>query len=395
MLQNSQKIAVGELQIGMYVESLDRPWLETEFLFQGLRIDSEDDLARIRAAARYAYVSAADDELGGLDPQSEPAPVAPEMANDRRPRTFSEELGTARLIRDQAKIFVDTVEADLREGRTANLDGAEDIVGQMMASVARHPDALVWFTNLKNRDAYTAEHSMNVCMLAIGLATHIGDSDARIREMGVGALLHDVGKIRVPEQVLNKPGKLTESELAEMRRHPEYGYDILKSGSNLSADSLDVVLSHHERMNGTGYPRGLTGDRIGHYSQLVAIADVYDAITSNRVYQRGRSAAEALRIMQTSPGEFNDELLARFAENLGAYPPGSVVELNTGEVGLIMPNREDKPRPTVLIILDHKKRRYFPQRMRDLTRFPKFEIARVLPTGSHDVDVDYYAEGFE
>ncbi len=397
MLRYARKIAVKDLQYGMYVEALDRPWLETDFELEGIYIQSDADIERVRSVADFVFISTMG-ELELSDSQPEARAVSTRSAQDaadRQPRAFKQELRKARIIRNDAKSVVETMQADAKAGRAIDTHSAREVVIQMMASVARNPDALVWFTNLKNRDAYTAEHSMNVCMHAIALATHVGESEDDIREMGVGALLHDVGKIRVPKAVLNKPGKLTDNEFAEMRRHPEYGYEILENASNLSKGSLEIVIAHHERLNGFGYPRKLSGAQISHYSQLVAITDVYDAITSDRIYQDGRSPAQALRIMRDTPGEFNARLLGQFVEQLGAYPIGSLVELNTGEVGFIVPTMERKARPTVLIVLDHKKRRYFPQRMRDLMRFPKFEIVRLLATGAYGIDVDDYAEWFE
>ncbi|GAB3679122.1 cyclic di-GMP phosphodiesterase [Salinisphaera aquimarina] len=381
----------------MFVEALDKPWLETDYLLEGVQVETEDDIERLRRTAKYVFVTAGGDigpeesDAGGQHPVSE----SKALASDREPRSFKDELRQARIIHGETKVVVDEVHDNIRAGKKVDTDGAREVVAQMMASVARHPDALVWFTNLKNRDQYTAEHSMNVCTLAIALATYVGESEQSVHEMGVGALLHDVGKIKVPISILNKPGKLTDQELAEMRRHPEYGYEILKNGSNLSPESLEIVIAHHERMDGGGYPRKLVGDQISYYSQLVAIADVYDAITSDRVYQDGRSPADAMKIMRDATGHLNPELLGRFIESLGAYPIGSLVELNTGEVGFVVPTAERQERPTVLIVLDHRKRRYFPQRVRDLNRFPKFKIIKLLAGGAYGVSVDDYAEGWE
>ena len=405
MSRDAKRIAVEEIRAGMYVEALDRPWTETDFVFQGMRVDTTEDIERLRAVCRHVYVSPAT-----LDEPTQPgaedarrstfrgADAGRESSSDnaireRTPRGFREELPRARMLREQARDLITTVHADIESGRTVDVRGAREVVAEMIDSVARHPDALLWFTQIKNRDAYTALHSLNVCMLSITLASALDLDEADVQEMGVGALLHDVGKIRIPLAILNKPGRLTDEEFALMRRHPEYGVDILRDSPDLTPASLEIVLSHHERLDGSGYPNGLAGAQLSTYTQIVAIADVYDAVTSDRVYQKGRTPAEALKLMHgTDDREFNGRMLRVFEQTMGVHPPGSVVELNTGEVGLVLPDSVGAEEPVVLIVLDHRKRRYYPQRVRDLSRFPSFRIARVLQPGTYDIDVDDYAE---
>lgn len=399
MLRYAKKIPVSELKLGMYVEALDRPWIETDYLLEGVHIRSQADIDRLAWRASHVYVSQPVEErdtqprvVRADPPGFSRRGVTPAAVYDRRPHSFQAELAQARLIREQARQFVRDIQADIRAGASVDSRDASELVVQMIASVSRNPDALIWFTNLKNRDEYTALHSMNVCMLAVALATAMGEPESNIEEMGVGALLHDVGKLKVPLDILNKPATLTDNEFAEMKRHPEYGVEILREGTQLSRESMRIVLEHHERMNGRGYPAGLVGDQISHYSQIVAIADVYDAMTSDRVYKSGRAPQDAMKTMAAVPGDFNAELLERFVTTLGAYPVGSLVELNTGEVGFVLPSEHRGDKPTILVVLDHKKRRYFPQRVRDLNQFPKFRIVRLLANGDYGIDVSDYAE---
>lgn len=403
MSNYTKKIAAKELQIGMYVEALDRAWLDTEFTYQGMRVETVEELERLQSTCEHVYVSMAPsaeqiDTPGAGTRGHAGAPAAagpadsPPTERDQAPRSFQAEVPRARVIREQARLLVTTIHGDVSAGRPVDTEGAREVVVDMMDSVSRHPDALVWFTNLKNRDQYTALHSLNVCMLAITLASAAGLDAASVEEMGVGALLHDVGKLKVPLEVLNKPGKLTDEEFALMKKHPEFGVEILRDSPDLTPESIEIVLAHHERLNGTGYPRGLAANELSLYTQIVAIADVYDAMTSDRVYHKGRSPADVLGIMRNADNVFNDELLRIFAERMGAYPPGSLVELNTGEVGLVLPGGSDQEKPTVLIVLDHRKRRYYPQRVRDLSRFPNFKVVRVLAAGAYGIDVNDYAE---
>jgi putative nucleotidyltransferase with HDIG domain len=388
-----KKITVDELVPGMYVEALDRPWLETDYELEGVQVTTAEDIARLRRYCTHVFIT---DVAAADEPAAVPtAPLRrPGSSGDSLPLrpTFPQELARTRVIRNETKRLVDGMHDDIRAGRSVNTAGAREAVEQMVDSVAHHPDALAWFTTLKNRDEYTALHSMHVCMLAITLASFIGLDDDTVKRLGIGALLHDVGKIKIPLAVLNKPGKLTDDEFALMKKHPEFGVEILEGSPDLTADSLDVVLSHHERCNGSGYPRALVGDAISFFSQLVAIIDVYDAMTSDRVYHDGRSPAQVLKLMRSFTGDFNPKLLAEFVRCIGDYPIGSLVELNTGEVGFVVPSAQRQDKPTVLIVLDHHKQRYYPQRVRDLMRFPKFTVVKTLACGAYGVDVEDYAE---
>ena len=389
-----KKIEVRDLRLGMFVEALDRPWLESPYMLEGVTVENQADIDELQALCEFVYI-------GSDEPPAETPQDAEAKANelpalgDQTPRNFREELPAARAIHNNAKGLVEALHEDVVDGEKLDTEAVAEVVERMMDSVSRHPDALVWFSNLKDRDEYTAIHSLNVCMLAVTLAAWIGNDARAIKEMGIGALLHDVGKLKVPLEVLNKPGKLTDEEFAIMKKHPEYGVEILKNSPDLTQASLEIVRDHHERLNGRGYPAGRKGSEISYYSQIAAIADVYDAMTSDRVYQKGRTPAEAIKLMISLEGDFNDDLLRQFADYLGDYPVGSMVELNTGEVGFVIPSHERQEKPTVLLVLDFKKRRYFPQRVRDLMRFPKFDVTRMLAPGSHGVDVDDYAEAWE
>lgn len=393
---------MSDLKLGMYVEALDRPWLETGFLLQGLLLRSRADIEQLQATCEYVYISRRE-EPPQTEKRSIGATVRPlrnrgkpahRRERERSSREFPEELEKARAIHGETKKLVDTMHDDVRAGREVDTKGAEKAVTQMMGSVARHPDALVWFTNLKKRDEYTARHSMNVCMLAITLSSFIGADEDTIKEMGVGALLHDIGKIKIPLEILNKPGKLTDDEFELIKKHPEFGVEILQDSRDLSPESIEVVYAHHERMDGSGYPRGLVGNQISPYTQMVAIADVYDAMTSDRVYHSGRSPVEVINHMRAANGSFNSEMLEQFVHCVGDYPIGSLVELNTGEVGFVVPRAERNEKPLLILVLDNNKSRYHPQRVRDLVRFPKFSITQVFASGAYGVDVNEYTDIF-
>lgn len=394
-----KKLAIDELCIGMYVEELDRPWLETDLPYQGMVVADQSDIDMLARQAKHVYVT---DLAPPLSDSAAAAAGAKKQdidrpaLHDRAPLEFFEEIEHARHIRSDMRNLVGAIHDDIRAGRRLDVDTAQEMVTRIGDSVARNSEALMWFSTLKHRDDYTAQHSVHVCMLAVAFAAYLGMDDTQLDTLGLGALFHDVGKIRVPLAVLNKPGRLTEEEMAEIRKHPQHGVDILSEIDGISPDSLDVVLNHHERLDGSGYPRGISGHEISYFSQLLAICDVYDAMTSDRVYHRGRTPADVIKIMRGDTDMINQTLLEKFNAFLGDYPVGTLVELNSGEVGLIVPRTEhdsetDLDQPVVLIMLDHNKHLYYPQRLRDLGRYERFQITRVLASGAYGIDVNDYA----
>jgi len=374
-----QKIDVADLRIGMYIVDIDRPWLDSPFLFQGFPIESQKDIDWVQRTCHYVYIDAK--QAINLTPpkSSEIRPVrhtATEKAIRRLARkskyqnqaSFIEEFKPARTIRFKAKAYLETIFEDIRLGRSVDTEGAKEVVRSMVDSITRNPDAELWFTQLRKKDEYTADHSLNVCVLTLVFGRHLNFTESVLNELGIGALLHDIGKMRIPINVLNKPGPLTEDELALVRKHPTFGAEILKKTSGVSQTAVDIAYCHHERVDGEGYPRGLKADEISLFSKMVAVVDVYDAITSNRVYHHGMSPCDALRNMyQWQHKDFDESLVEDFIQCLGIYPVGSVVQLNTNEIGIIMnDNKEHRLKPTVMLVLDKKQYPLFPTHMVNL-----------------------------
>jgi HD-GYP domain-containing protein (c-di-GMP phosphodiesterase class II) len=215
----------------------------------------------------------------------------------------------------------------------------------------------LWLSQLKNKDKYTAQHSLNVCVLSIVLGRHIGLKEEHLNHVGLCGMMHDMGKMLVPLEVLNKPGRHDEDELEIMKSHTTLGYELLKSSDGMFYGAVETALTHHERMDGKGYPRKINSSRLSYYSNIVAIADIYDAITSDRVYQKGRTHHEATKIMlDVSGSHLETKLVVKFIESLGAYPPGCFVELNDGSVAVVLEvSGRFKLRPKILMVLDEDK----------------------------------------
>jgi len=360
-----QKIDVLDLRIGMYVTDIDRPWLDSPFLFQGFPIETQQDLDWVRQTCDYVYID--DEQYRDFRPGNEKKiePVrhsATEEAIQKLARkspyehtvSFEESFKSARETHSRAKTYMKSVLEDVRLGKSIDAEGARDVVKNLVDNVTQNPDTGLWFTRLRKKDEYTADHSLNVCILTLIFGRYLNFSETILNELGIGALLHDVGKMRVSLDILNKPGPLTDEQMALMKQHPTLGAEILKITPSIPDSAVDIAYCHHERADGHGYPRGLTASEMTLFSKMVCIVDVYDAITSNRVYHHGMSPAEALRNMYDwQHKDFDESLVEDFIQCLGIYPVGSMVQLGTGDIGFIMSNDKDhRLKPTVLLVLD-------------------------------------------
>ncbi len=399
MVTSKIHVHVNQLKLGMFVSELDRPWLETPFVFQGFRIHRSEEIERIRKYCEYVLVDI--DKSMVIKPTLRGYSAEPRRAKPTYQCKYlistalEDEIASASEIRVTSRHCVDTVFDDISHGRRIDLVGVKKVVHGLMDGILRNPDAHVCLTHLKNRDEYTAQHSINVCVLALTLGRHVGLSQVQLGMLGVGALMHDIGKIKTPLDVLNKPDRLTEEEMALMKAHPENGRNILSGFQELPFDVIDIAFSHHERIGGGGYPRGLSSTDISFWNRLVSIVDVYDAITSDRCYHQGISPTEALTKMYGwRHTDFDPALLEKFIQCVGIYPVGTLVELTSGEVGVtIAKNEVYSLRPKISLVLDANKTPYNPARIVDLAACtsddpePIYGIKAVLPPGSYNINI--------
>lgn len=398
-----KQIHITDLKIGMYVAELDRPWLESPFLFQGFVVEDDAILKSVTDLCEYVVI---DNEKGDdADVVMKPKISGPAVVIDFKTRkpvpvttTFHEEIKQAKIAHKRARTQIDTMFQDARMGRIIDVSGAKEVVSGMVDSIVRNPDAQLWLSNLRKRDEYTAIHSMNVCIFALSFARYLGFNTEEMNEIGIGALMHDIGKMRVPLEILNKEGKLTKEEREIVKQHPQHGLDILKDSKGLPDSTIEVVYSHHERKQGTGYPQGLVETQIHLFARIVAIVDVYDAITSDRVYHHGMNTLDALKNMfKWRENDLDSELVEKFIQCLGIYPIGSLVQLNTGEVGIVLSMAPGKNLvPIVMLVCDKDKQVVTPPRVLDLSQFSKekcdspIEINKVLEANSYGIDLFEY-----
>ena len=382
MSSNTKKIHVSELRVGMFVSQLDRDWLETPFLLQGFHIEEEADIDVVAEYCEYVYI---DDDKSAKHKASEHSSDVGTLRQIRVNQNIFEPevpledehhriLGTFRQARSLTKTLLD----DIRLGGAINTDQARHTVNECVHSVIRHPDALLWMSKMRDENEYTAEHCLNVCILAIAFGRQLGMGEQELQNLGMCGLLHDVGKMKIPPEILDKPGALTPKEMRIMMAHTVHGRNLLLSSSGIYTGAIDVALSHHERIDGKGYPRQLAGNSISRYSKIIAIVDAYDAMTADRCYQSARTSTEAIKIIYQDRGKHFDEQLAlKFLQTVGLYPAGSIVELHSGEVGMVI---EANPRfrhlPRIVMLRDRNKQPVAKEVMVDLSLIEKGELSK-------------------
>ena len=372
-------VSASKLRIGMYVHDLHLNWIEHSFLRNHFLIDNEKTLQKLLAmgeceisidTSRGADVEAPQPlppkeiSLKEAPPKEAPpkkAPLAP------LPIKLSEERQYAKSLHAEAHRIVHNLMNDIRMGRQISVKHVEPVVDRIVDSLFRQQDALLPLAQLKNHDDYTFQHSVSVCALMTSFARTLELPREVIREIAIGALLHDVGKATVPDSILNKPGKLTDAEFEQMKTHVVQSKIILETMSGISPVALSVAAQHHERFNGSGYPNKLKGDAISRYGQMSAIVDVYDAITSDRCYHEAIPPTEALRkILEWSEFQFNPKLVQAFICSLGIYPTGSLVRLESGRLAIVDEQYPDKLTEPKVKVIFHTRGYYLKPELIDL-----------------------------
>lgn len=412
------EIPVWQLAIGMHVTRLDRPWEDTDFLLQGFIIHNEDDLLAVQSQCRTVFVEGRVDVIAPFNKsgKSPGTPGSKKAADTRKSDTLytlpekrvtyinkvdtRREMAQARVHYGQARETAKNMMSGIRLGRMLDMNRIREAVDGTVDSVLRNENALLLLSKMKNRDEYTAEHCINVGILSAAFGKHLGLMEREIRVLTLCGMMHDVGKMQIDDAILNKPGALTPEEFDIMKKHTTYGRDVLVTLPTLEHAAVDVAYSHHERMDGKGYPRGLPSQHIPLYAKMVGLVDTYDAITSSRVYDKGRASMQALQIIHANKGaQFDEKLALEFIRMIGIYPPGSVVELENGEAGIVVANTKDnKLKPIVLLVRNSAKQPITPYRQINLSNGAKdasgnlYKIAHEVPDGTFGIIMSEFVE---
>lgn len=385
---------VDALKVGMVVVELDRPWLETPFIFQGFTIRSQEDVDEIAHYCQWVIVEETEEvRLPAEERTASPSHKAPAIFSG--PRQHRDQH-RAQHLQEQTRSLTRSLMDDVRLGRAIDIKEVKNTVTACVRSVLDNPDAMHWVSRIRDKHEYTSEHSVNVSLLAITFGRHLEMGEEDLIELGMAGLLHDLGKMRTPNAILNKEGKLNELEWDIMRRHAQDGRDILMRHRNLYHGTVDVAHCHHEALDGTGYPRGLKANGISHMSRIVTVCDIYDAMTSDRAYKPGLSSLSALRYLYQGRGrKFDPNLVQKFINCIGIYPSGSLVELRSGEVGIVIgTNHRNRHLPRVLLLLSSDKC-VQPQRVVHLEKLAakghgEQLIKTVLPNGAFGIRLETF-----
>ncbi len=373
-----KRIKTEELKPGMYIHDLNCGWLDHPFFSSRFKVKDEKTVERIiEHGIKEVYI----DTDKGLDVPD--APTEEEVKRDvekrirkkvskkqdiTNPVSIEDELPRAKEIKKEAKQIVDRIMNDIRLGRQIEIEKVDHLVDRISESIFRNDQALTSLCRIKEKDEYTFMHSVSVGVLMISFARTLNIKPKTIREIGIGAILHDTGKMKIPLEILNKPGRLTEEEFKKIKEHVVYSEEILSHTPGISPVSVHVAAEHHERFDGSGYMRGLKDGEISLYGQMAAIVDVYDAMTSDRCYHKKIEPTEALRRMFEWGGSlFKEGLVHQFIKCVGIYPVGSLVRLESGLIGIVLEQgKENLLYPVVRVIYDTRSDCFIPPYTIDL-----------------------------
>ncbi|MEE9158979.1 MAG: HD-GYP domain-containing protein [Gammaproteobacteria bacterium] len=396
-----KQISVHELKYGMWVSEPDRSWLETPFLFQGFEIQSKEEIETLRSICGHVYI---DTDLGcDVEPHASaigsgtnnPTDHAAHVGATYQDQTsVEEELEAAKEIYANSEVALTEIMDGVRLEKKINSRQVKQTVTSIADSIIRNPNAFTLLTRLKDKDSYTYLHCLDVCALSLIFGRQLGFAKEELEVLGIGTLLLDIGKLRIPTELLEKPDKLTPAEFKVIETHVSHSVDIMSKAKGVPPDSIEIAHTHHERDNGRGYPRKLAGKQIPIFGKMAAIVDCYDAMTSDAVYRCAISSHKALRTLYARKDEeFQAGLIEQFIQCIGVYPVGSLVELTTGEVGVVLSqNRVRRLRPEIMLILDEHKKAIESGAVIDLMKELSdssgnpLEIKDVLEPGAYGID---------
>ena len=354
-----------QVRIGMFIHRFEGSWFKHPF-WRGrfLLVDADDMTAIAQSGIERLIIDTSKgfdvDEPASLKPAGIIAPVAATPSRSTNPvavkpaRAIRQDDGRERArieasrVADRSKKVMREIFDAARLGKAGQCAAVTAVVADVTTMIEKNRQAFLKVLRLKSKDEYTYLHSVAVCALMINLGRQIKLDEATIADLGTAGLLHDIGKMLVPDALLNKAGRLTDAEFSLMRTHAERGFELLKDIDAVPELALDVCRHHHEKIDGSGYPENLSGSEISLAARMGAICDVYDALTSNRAYKEAWTPVEAITRMQSWDGHFDPALLFSFMQSIDTYPVGLIVQLRSNRIGVVLDNGRRASRPKVL-----------------------------------------------
>ena len=349
-----KKISVHEVRLGMYIQELSGSWMEHPFWKKSFLLDTTGDLKTLQTCGlQDVWIDTdkgldVDKSVVSISAEEQAQQVTTELERIASQKSGGEtrvsiqqEIVQARKLHAKSKAAVTSMFLEVRMGNALNVSEAGPLVDEISESITRNPEAFLNLARLKTKDDYTYLHSVAVCALMIALGKQLGLTGTDLKDAGLAGLLHDVGKMMIPDDVLNKPGKLTDAEFDIVKQHPRKGWELLNGAPEITSVALDVCLHHHERVDGKGYPERISGDLLTLFARMGAVCDVYDALTSNRCYKNGWEPAETIRKMaEWKDGHFDERVFQAFVKTIGIYPSGTLVRLKSGRLAVVIEQTE-------------------------------------------------------
>ena len=396
-----KKITIDELTPGMYVHSIVEQTGSIKIKSQGkvLRKSVVEALKKrgvkillIDLSKQFVLDEAEPDLSASSDnPDDDGGAAITEKAPVEKV-SFQQEVSRATQLHKQGKNIQKQLLNAVKKGLPFDDKVPREFSQSLVSSIDRNPDALLCLTKIREKDEYLLEHSLNVAILLANFARYIGMNDTEVNDLAYAGFLHDIGKIRIPDSILHKPGKLTDMEMNVMRDHVYYGVRVLEE-VNIPAPLVRTVSEHHERLDGYGYPNGARGEEISQAGRMLAIADVYDALTADRCYKAGMPSQKALKILiSDSPHKLDQALVQQFIKCMGVYPVGSLVKLNNERIGMVMAQTDTSLAPKVRVFYSSRGNHYLEPKDIDLTTDTAVRIEKAVTASDYRIDVKAFFE---
>ena len=361
------KVRSPDLLVGMYVTCLDRPWLETPYKIQGFLIKNQKDIDQLVQHTEYVFI----DILKSRDVNDTQQTQSKVLTSDEKKQLltnikpqhyedktdFVVELDMARENHSVLTCVTEDIMDDIANNKNPKLPELKRAIDPIVDSIIRNSDAFSWLTMMKSKDKYTYNHCVNASIWSVVLGRSLGLPKKDLQSLAIGALLFDIGKMKLPEKLINNPNHFNQIEFNLVKKHVDYSVEIVKSINGINKDVVEMIWTHHERHNGGGYPRGLHANKIPLFGKIAGIIDCYDALISNRSFVSAISPHDAVRkLYDWSNIDFQLELVEQFIQVVGIYPVGTMIELSDGRVGVIVAHHKIwRLRPKIMVLLDKNK----------------------------------------
>lgn len=403
------KIRVIDLKLGMYVAHLDRPWIETPYLLQGFLVKFQHQIDELFNYCEFVFIdverSTSVDESSTNILKTEPSIDEKKQYLTQKPpihykekSEINDELSIARKEHGQLSNVAENIMIDICNNKNLELPSLKKAIDPMVNSIIRNPDAFTWLTRIKHKDNYTYNHLVSTSVWAVAFGRHLGLPKKDLQSLAIGALLFDIGKMRLPEKLINSSKRFNQYEFKLIKSHVKHSVDIVSNIKGINKNVIEMVKTHHERHNGSGYPAGLSKNNIPIFGKIAGIVDCYDAIISERSFISALSPHDAVKkFYEWRDIDFQAELIEQFIQVVGIYPVGTIVELNDGRVGVIVAqHRVWRLRPKIMMLLDHHKEAYADFKIVDLytevtnDEGDSIDIVKSLEPGMYGIDPEQF-----